>query len=448
VRADQATAYGRATIMLCGVFALGACIVGPDFKHPVTPVAPHWSAKDDPRVATQTAADSQWWKSFNDATLDHLVALAQRQNLTLQVAGLRILEARAQLGIATGKQFPQLQQLTASATGYGLTKKQAQLLGTQRSFLGYQVGFDAVWELDFWGKYQRGIEAGAATLLANVTDYLSSLVSLTAEVARVYATIRTFEVLVQQAVENSQLQEEALRIAQARFDRGATSELDVTQATTLLEGTRATVPKLQLSAQQARNALSTLLGQSTGTLDTLLGGARDIPSAPAKVAVSVPAEMLRRRPDIRSAELYAAAQCARIGVAEAELYPSFSLFGSIGLQSSTYGPSLLSAESGLFSIGPRVSWPFFNYGRITNNVRVEDARFEQLLVGYRNTVLKAAQEVEDALTGFLNSQSALEFEQRAVTCNTAKARSTTNACSTRSARCYSARTAWLRPVPK
>jgi outer membrane protein TolC len=169
---------------------------------------------------------------------------------------------------------------------------------------------------------------------------------------------------------------------------------------------------LQIGLQQARNALSTLIGQPAGAVGTLLAGPREIPKAPATVAVGVPAEMLRRRPDIRSAEQAAAAQCARIGVAKADLYPSFTLFGTVGLQanSGTRVGNRVSPDAIFYSVGPRIIWPFLNYGRIKNRVRVEDARFQQSLVEYRNTVLKAAQEVEDALAGFLNAQQAMTFE--------------------------------------
>jgi NodT family efflux transporter outer membrane factor (OMF) lipoprotein len=406
-------------LLLLGVpLALGGCAVGPDFKKPEAPVNEAWRVQNDPRVMTQYAADSVWWKAFNDASLDRLVDLAYRQNLPLQIAGLRIVEARAQLGIATGRQYPQVQALSASASADGLTKQQAQIFNVDRNYFAYQLGFDAIWELDFWGKYRRGVQAEAAGLLATVADYDSALVSLIAEVARTYATIRTFEVYIAQAQENARLEEEALRIAESRLHNGATSELDVTQATALWESTRASIPQLQISERQARNALSTLLGQPTGTVDAWLAGPQEIPKAPAKVAVSVPAELLRRRPDIRSAELYAAAQCARIGVAKADLYPSFSLFGSIGLSarsSGSFSHNLFSADSVVYSVGPRMIWPIFSYGRIANSVRVEDARFQQSLVDYRNAVLKAAQEVEDALVGFLNEQEAVAFEQSAVT---------------------------------
>jgi NodT family efflux transporter outer membrane factor (OMF) lipoprotein len=407
-----------ARVISClGALSLAGCMVGPDFKRPEVPVAPDWSAKDDPRLATQAAADSQWWKSFNDTALDRLVDLAYRQNLSLQVAGLRIVEARARLGVATGSQFPQVQALSAGASAEGITQSVATGAELDRNFFAYQVGFDAAWELDFWGKYRRGVESEAMALLATVADYYYGLVSLTAEVARTYAVIRTYEVLVEQARQNVSLQEEGLRMANARFQGGATSELDVTQATSLLESTRASIPQLQISLQQARNALSTLLGQTTGSVEVLLAGPKEIPKAPNKVAVSVPAEMLRRRPDIRSAELIAAAQCSRIGVAKAELYPSFSLLGSIGFQAVSTGAgshNLFSGDNLVYSVGPRITWPFFNYGRLKNNVRVQDARLQQLLVDYRQTVLKAAQEVEDALVGYLNSEQATLSAQSSV----------------------------------
>jgi NodT family efflux transporter outer membrane factor (OMF) lipoprotein len=399
------------------LLAVAGCAVGPNFKAPQATVPESWSANGDPRIAAETAADSRWWKAFNDPALDRLVELAHKQNLPLEIAGLRIVEARAQLGIATGNQFPQMQEAFAGVNAVGLTQQEANVFNLNRNLTTYQVGFDAAWEMDFWGKYRRGVESEAANLLATVADYVAALVSLTAEVARTYATVRTFEVLVEQAVENARIEERGLRIAESRFLNGATSELDVSQATTLLQSTWASIPQLQISAQQARNALSTLLGQPTGTVEPLLAGPKEIPSAPEKVAVSVPAEMLRRRPDIRSAELYAAAQCARIGVAKADLYPSFSLLGTIGFQAADSGVTshdLFSGQSLVYSVGPQVNWPILNYGRIENRVRVEDARFEQLLVGYRDTVLRAAQEVEDALTGFLNSEAAIVFDEGSV----------------------------------
>jgi NodT family efflux transporter outer membrane factor (OMF) lipoprotein len=407
--------------LLSAALVLTGCAVGPEYVKPEVKLNDSWSGKGDSRVATQTAADSAWWRTFNDPTLDRLIQLAYSQNLPLQVAGLRILEARAVLGIAVGQQYPQLQAVSASAEAVGISKNAANVTGFDRNFANYQVGFDAAWEADFWRKYGKNVRAEEATYLGSVADYQSALVSLSAEVARTYAIIRTFEVLIEQTRKNVSVQEEAVRIAESRFRNGATSELDVTQAATLLESTRSLVPQLETSLLQAENALSTLLGQPTGSVQSLLQGPATIPTPPAQVAVSMPAELLRRRPDIRSAEYYAVAQSDRIGVAKADLYPRFFLFGSIGYQatsgagSQSNSSNLLDASSLFYSIGPRITWPIFDYGRTKNRVRVEDARFEQLIVGYHQTVLKAAQEVEDGLVGFLKAQEATASAQNAVT---------------------------------
>jgi NodT family efflux transporter outer membrane factor (OMF) lipoprotein len=412
-----------AVSLLSLVLAFSGCTVGPNFMRPEANLQENWSEKGDPRVETQTAVNKQWWTTFNDPALDKLIQLAYKQNLPLQIAGLRILEARARLGIAIGQQYPQQQEAFGSVLGVGLSENAANRFGLDRNYWDYQVGFDTAWELDFWGRFRRNVESARADFIASVADYDDALVSLTAEVARTYTVIRTFEVLIELNRENAQVQEEGLKIAESRFRNGVTTELDVTQARTLLESTRAAIPQLETGLRQAENALSTLLGQPTGAIRALLDGHKGIPTAPAEVAVSIPAELLRRRPDIRSAELAAAAQCARIGIAEADLYPSFSLFGEIGLQSSSRGGAnsgnadfddLFDDDSSFYSFGPGFNWPIFNYGRIENNIRVQDARFQQLLVNYQNTVLNAAQEAEDALIGFLKSQEATSFEQNSV----------------------------------
>jgi NodT family efflux transporter outer membrane factor (OMF) lipoprotein len=400
------------------VLALTGCAVGPQYVKPAVSVNENWSVAAGPQLSTQSAADSAWWKAFNDPTLEQLVQLAYGQNLPLQVAGLRIMEARAMLGIAVGNQYPQLQQAFASASGISLSDNVANNQDFVRNFGDYQVGFDVAWEADFWKKFGKAVKAQQAAYMSSVADYQNALVSLSAEVARNYAVVRTFEALIEQARRNVTVQEESLRIADARFRNGATSELDVSQARTLLESTRASIPQLQLSLTQSQNALSTLLGRPTGAVQTLLQQPQAIPAAPAQVAVSIPAEVLRRRPDIRSAELVAMAQSERIGVAKAELYPRFVLAGTLGLQVTTGGSqpvNLLDPASLFFAFGPRLYWPFLSYGRIKNQVRVEDARFQQVIVTYQNSVLKASQEVEDGIVGFLKAVEATSAQQNAVT---------------------------------
>ena len=231
--------------------------------------------------------------------------------------------------------------------------------------------------------------------------------------ARTYALLRTYEELIQIARENVKVQKEGLDIAESRFRNGATSELDVAQARTILESTLADIPQLQASLQQSKNALSTLLGQPPGGMEALLHGPQRIPSASKRVAIGIPAELLRRRPDIHAAELNAAAESARIGVAEADLYPRFYLLGDVGVQSSDVA-KLFAPHSLFFTAGPGFQWSILNYGRITNNVRAQDARFQQALVNYEDTVLSAAREVEDALIAFLKAQESAVSSQKSV----------------------------------
>jgi NodT family efflux transporter outer membrane factor (OMF) lipoprotein len=408
-------------LFLC-LLVINGCVVGPDYVKPEVKFNENWNDKDDERVENQ-AVNAEWWQAFEDPILDKLIQLAYQQNLPLQIAGLRILESRARLGIAVGQQFPQQQEFTASISDNGLSKNAPNSAIADRHFWDYDAGFDAIWELDFWGKFRRGVEAETAGWIASMADYDDTLVSLTAEVARTYTVIRTNEVLIDLAIENAKVQEEGLRIAESRFRNGATTELDVMQAQTLLESTKATIPQLEISLRQAENALSTLLGQPTGRLHEILDGNEVIPSAPSDVAVGIPAELLRRRPDIRSAELNAAAQCARIGIAKADLFPTLSLAGNIGVQTSSNGGvlsnnadfgNLFDSGSMFYSWGPVIQWPIFNYGRITNNVRVQDARFQELIVNYQNIVLAAEQEVEDDLIAFLKSQEIAIHEQNSV----------------------------------
>jgi NodT family efflux transporter outer membrane factor (OMF) lipoprotein len=385
---------------------------------PPVPLNASWIEKD-PRLKTQASAEAAWWQTFHDPTLDRLVDLSFHQNLPLQVAGLKILEARAQLGIARGAQYPTNPDPIAAGKGGGINNDAVNLY-----YGAYAIGFDAAWEIDFWGKFRRGVKAAKATFAATFADYGDALVSLTAEVARTYLLIRTYQELIALNRQSVGVQEEGQRIAEARFKNGAVSGLDVAQATAQVESTRTTIPELQISLQQAENALCTLLARPPGCAQALLTGPEAIPTPPAEVAVSVPAELLRRRPDIRSAELNAVAQCNKIGIAKADLFPSLSLLGSIGTrQVSTTGGTpadatalllgIFSPGTLLYSIGGNLFWPILNYPKILNNVRVQDARFQQLIFGYQNTVLKAAQEVEDGMAGFLREQAAVVFAQDA-----------------------------------
>lgn len=409
----------KLSCLASALFLASACTtLGPDFTRPATPEPAAWIEQGPGVLGSEALASLEWWQVFNDPVLNSLIEMAYQQNLSLQIAGLRILEARAQLGIAIGSQYPQQQQVGGSATKNRLTENSPNYNpAVDKNYMDYQVGFDAAWEIDFWGRFRRGIEAADANLSASVADYQNALVSLTAEVARTYVIIRTLEERLVIAQENIKLQGDSLRIANVRFTNGATTELDVQQAVANLSETKAQVPALQQALRQAKNGLSILLGKPPFELTAILGGAGAIPVAPAHVAVGVPAELLRRRPDVQLAEMQAAGQSALIGVARTELYPRFSLLGSIGYASSDTNNSssgdLFDADSLTYYVGPTFQWNILNYGRLKNNVRVEDARYQQAIVNYQNTVLNAYKEVEDAMVAFVQSQQESRFRGEA-----------------------------------
>ncbi len=387
---------------------LSGCMVGPDYVAPPSETNAQWQDVAAPQLNTDNI-DQAWWQTFDDPQLNRLIETAYRENINLRVAGVRVLEARTQLATAVGNFYPQSQQLTGALTNVQLSQHsyQAALLKIFE-YDQTQLGLTASWEIDFWGKFRRAIEAADATVQAAWADYDTALVSLTADVARAYITIRTLEKRLGIARQNVEIQKASLLIAEARFQGGTTSERDVEQAKTVLADTQASIPLLEIGLRQQQNALSVLLGRPPQPLSDFLTGSERFPAPPALVAVGIPAELLRRRPDVRHAERQAAAQSALIGVSKAQQYPAFSLTGSFGLLSTDAGTFALSDmfrwDSRTVNLGPTLQWNIFNYGQITNQVRLQDARLQELLIAYQNTVLTAQREVEDNLVAFLRSQ--------------------------------------------
>ncbi|MHC4991378.1 MAG: efflux transporter outer membrane subunit, partial [Planctomycetota bacterium] len=359
-----------------------------------------WLDSDDPRVNTDAEVQVEWWKVFEDPVLDALVEEAYAQNLTLRQAAVRVMQAMAERGITVGQLFPQSQEINGS---FDRTKFSENPGTPDRYQNTWGLSFDAAWELDVWGRFRRGIESADAALDASLASYDDVMVSLVAEVAATYVEFRTLQVRIDIAMDNVEIQEESLRLAESRFRNGATSELDPVQAKAVLEQTRSDVPALRIQLQQAMYQLSFLLGMPPRDMMDRLGEAGRVPFAPTEVAVGIPADLLRRRPDIRLAERQAAAQSAQIGVAVADLYPSFFLSGSLGLRSDSTG-SLFDSSSWTGSFTPGFSWPILNYGRLENNVRVQDAAFQAAILQYQTTVLAAAQEVEGGVVSFLGAQ--------------------------------------------
>ena len=404
------------------MFALllfGCTMVGPNYVRPKAEVSPDWMEAGDKRVKSEPGDYRNWWQVFNDPALNRLIDRAYRENLSLRIAGVRVLEARAQLGIAIGEIYPQTQQASGSLQYNRTSEYSANFTPPLLNFRQSEIGLLASWEIDFWGKFRRAIESANASWLASIANYDNALVSLTGDVANSYIQIRTLEKRIAIARQNVETQKESLKIAEARYQYGTASQLDVEQAKTALYNTEASIPALEIQLRQAEDALSLLLGLPPSDLADFLKGPSEIPVSPPEVIVGIPADLLRRRPDVRSAEYQAAAQCAQIGVAKADLFPAFSLTGTFGFLSSDVGKFSLSDmfqwKSRTGQIGPSFQWNILNYGQITNNVRVQDARFQELLINYQNTVLTAQQEVEDNLIAFLRAQDRTGFLAQSVT---------------------------------
>jgi NodT family efflux transporter outer membrane factor (OMF) lipoprotein len=391
---------GTRAVGLLAVVLLSACTtVGPDFKPPeVPPSLADWKGGSLESLAADRPAPpggqlQEWWRTFNDPVLEHLVAEAQRVNPDVRTAGLRIMEARAQLGIAGSTLYPQVQQATGEVLGVGDHPSGAPDTTVVAASAGLGIG----WEIDFWGKFRRGIESADASYFASIAQYDDLQVLMAAQVASLYCSIRTVEARIAIARENAALQERSLEIAERLFEGGTDSELDVQQAKAQYLGTLATIPQLEITQRQTQNALSTLLARAPGPLPEMDAGKDVIPQAEPEVIVDMPADLLRRRPDVRTAEMQLAAQSALIGVSVADLYPSISLLGSVRLSvtSLSGAPNVLS-----WGLGPSLVWNVFDHGRLTNAVLVQDARFQQLYEQYQSTVLRAAREVDDAAVGF------------------------------------------------
>jgi NodT family efflux transporter outer membrane factor (OMF) lipoprotein len=371
-------------------------------------VAEHWIDAADVRVRSESTDDSQWWTVLNDAVLNDLIQTAYRQNLTLREAGVRVLAARAQLAIAVGSFFPQSQQAQGGYEHVAVSGQVANRQFTpQRFFDQWSYGFGLAWELDFWGRFRRAIESADDSLDASVENYDDVLVTLLGQVATAYVQIRTIEQELVYVRTNIELQKQTLDIAQVRFKDGATTELDVDQAASTLAQTESQVPQLEIQLRQANNQLCILLGMPVEDLQPKLGSG-PIPTTPTDVVVGIPADLLRRRPDVRRQERLAAAQCAQIGVAEADFYPAITINGAFGYAAKDFG-SLFTSKAFEGNVGPSFQWNILNYGRILNNVRLQDAKFQELVVDYQNTVLQADQEVENGLVAFLRSQQQAKF---------------------------------------
>jgi NodT family efflux transporter outer membrane factor (OMF) lipoprotein len=372
--------------------------VGPEYTKPPAPLAASWIQADDPRIYGPPPCDDAWWQVFQDPALDGLIGLAYRQNASLRSVGTRVLQARAQQAIAVGNIFPQSQQLLGVYSYGNIVRTPAHIEIT---------AFNLSWELDFWGKYRRQIETANANFDASVENYDAALVTLFADAATYYVQYRVAQQRIAIARDNLALQEGLVAIAERQEKVGTATALDLEQLRTLMEQTRSSIPALEIIRGQANDRLCVVLGEPPHDLGPELGPGPDMghlpmPTIPAAVAAGIPADLLIRRPDVRGAERQIAAQSAQIGVATADLLPSISIGTILGQQD--IGLAIMKSSGGLAFVTPQFSWNVLNYGRLVNNVHLQDARTQELIATYQNSVLTAAQEVQTALRGFLQSQ--------------------------------------------
>jgi NodT family efflux transporter outer membrane factor (OMF) lipoprotein len=434
---------------------LAGCTVGPDYRAPETPTYDEWGelvAADAPPSTQPTTRPTaappvvRWWTTFNDPALDDLIATAVKGNLDLRRAQARVRETRALRDVSNADLFPDVNVSGSythsrspadafgpvtpaggtsggtttggggtttggtSATGTGFTG----FAGSEQNF--YQAGFDSAWEIDLFGGNRRNVEAATADLAAAVESRRDTLVTLLAEVARNYVELRGFQRQIVIAQENLRAQQQTLDLTRDRLRAGIATDLDVARAQAQVATTASTIPTLEAGARMAIHRLGVLAGMTPVALAQRLSQVQPIPQPPPQLPVGVPSDLLRRRPDVRRAERELAASSARIGAATADLFPRFSLTGSLGLQSSK-SSDLLNYSSRFWSIGPSISWPVFDAGRIRANIRVQNAREEQAAAAYQQAILTAFQETEDALVSYVKEENRRRVLAQAVAAN-------------------------------
>jgi NodT family efflux transporter outer membrane factor (OMF) lipoprotein len=407
-------------LLICVIFSVGllqSCAVGPDYKQPEYQVPDYWHIRLVEGLAEGQVPLATWWQTLNDPILNSLMERAVDGNLDLKEAYARVKEARAIRGIATGERWPDVNadgQVTHQRNSEDFftvgVDKDGNPDSASDTIRGGNV--NANWEIDFWGRVSRSIASANANFEASIEDYRDALVILYAEIASNYVELRTLQERIKVTEFNVETQRGTLGITQARFKAELTSELDVRQAELNLARTESRIPALRQLAAQAIHRLGVLIGTFPGELYAELTTPKPIPQPPPEVLMGVPADAMRQRPDIRAAERRLAAQTERIGIATADLYPTFFLlgdFGYLGIRNDLFDGSRKS-----YSFGPTLSWNIFDGGRVRNRIKAEDARTEQALASYENTVLKALEDVENAAVAYTEELQRRDMLYRSV----------------------------------
>ena len=391
------------TLSMVLLTVAGCAAVGPDYVRPDIQTPARWDtvAKDAATIGKIDAA-AAWWHTLDDPVLNRLIDRAVAGNLDVKSARSRVREARARRAKSAAAQLPGV-----DATASAKTRRSSGGTGSAATSELYSAGFDAGWEIDLFGGVRRSVEAAQADLEAGVEDLNDVMVTLLAEVALNYVDVRTYQARLAVSTKNIDAQQESWEILHTLFQAGMGDALAVDQARYNLESSRAKVPDLNIGLAEAINRLVVLTDQPSENLRRMVADVRPTPRADLKLAVGVPADLLRRRPDIRRAERELAAQTARVGEAEAARYPTFTLNGSIGWDALSIG-NLFSSASRTSSFGPAFNWPVFDGGALRANVRVQDELQKQARLSYEASVLNAVEEVENALAAYVQEQHKYE----------------------------------------
>jgi len=383
---------------------LSACAVGPDYVAPKPNLPEQWHNSTKNSQALDAKALANWWTTFNDPQLSTLIEQSINGNFELKKALARINEARARRGIAKADFYPKI--------NFGSNVGETYNGSTDQRNPRYGLGLDASWEIDLFGRIARSVESTQATLEASEANYQDVMVSLIAEVALNYVQMRTSQAQFKVAEQNLQAQMEIYQLALWRWQSGLANKLDAEQALSSVEQLTAQLPTLKTNIAQNQHQIAVLLGVTPASLNAPLNNDKSIPRTDLKIAIGVPADVLRQRPDIKRAERELAAKTAQIGVATAELYPKLTLSGNIGLE--TIKASNLFTTAGLIdSLLGKLTFPIFNAGQIRENIAVQNAQQQQTLADYETTVLNALKDVENALVGIAQEQQRLQDLEQA-----------------------------------
>ena len=403
-------AFSALTVSL--ITLSGCKFVGVDYEEPEVVMPDAWHQQLMVGTSKARLEIDYWWKQFNDPTLNELIDEAVAANLDLAIAYERVMQAREARRSTRSGLFP-----SVDATGSLNRQRTSETIGIAREAGGgksesfYAAGLDVAWELDVLGGVRRSIEASDASLQATEESYRDFMVLLLSEVATNYIDVRTVEERIKLAKANIENQEESLALAQDRFDAGLVPRLDITQAETNLANTQALLPQLRQTRTAEVNRLATLIGGYSPKVEALIAKSKPIPIPPSRAGVGLPTEVIRLRPDIRAAERGLAAQTARIGVAEADLYPRFTLNGTFNLLSTSSG-DVFDSDSRDYGFGPALRWNIFSAGRVRSQIAIEESRTREAYYAYENAVLLAVEEVEISMSDIANNRDRVDALER------------------------------------